>query len=398
MRRFAWLTPLLLCALACGEEDAALQGFVVAPAGLEEQWKLLPHRLSYLDLRLRSPGGGKGWRLSARNDGGPWGAIDSTSFRMDYRVATAPALKAINGEAALEIPAGAESASQAVSVPVPPGSMTAVPLLRGLLLNTNGYVTPPDWKTSYDPAHGFTSAGLAVRLTDVVMQGGNLGFKVAVRNKFAPCDRHDASKKDDMNGAMKKAKVWITVAYTVLFLPPGALATTGSQTHHISYADYGASAPAVKQPSLAERTLKLKGTAGLSRAMVGLRGFDFTSNDDTKPVAGCAVKAKAECKGTGRYIRTLRARAALASMDSASGEAQVTLDLMFANKAADSMGSVETGTMCVQATGDVALIQLPDDAWISPERKAEVSELKSGDQVEQEINMCQGLPANVVCP
>ena len=249
-----------------------------------------------------------------------------------------------------------------------------------------------------DPAHGFTSSGLGVRLRNASFSGGVATFTAEVNNSLSPCDRFDASKKDDMNGAMKKADTWITVAYSVLFLPAGSTVTPGSGQHSLSYAEYGVAAPAVKQPALAERTVTIKGKPGASQALVGLQGFDFISNSSSKLVAGCTVKQLADCKGTGRYIRTVRARASLGSMDKTTGEAKVELDLIFANKTSSGMGAIEKGSMCVQASGDVVLIQLPDGARVSAGKKAELKEIKSGVQGEAAVDVCGVLPGGVDCP
>ncbi len=398
MRKWFPCIVLLLLLCACGEDDAAMPDYAVVPSGLEEQWKLLPHRFSHLDLRLLPAAGAKGWRLTVRNDGGPWGAIDNTSFRLDYRVASAVGLSMKHGEVKIRIPAGASSASQKVTVTGPPAAASSAPVLRGLLLSTYDYAAPPPCKDSYDPAHGFTSSGLGVRLRNASFSGGVATFTAEVNNSLSPCDRFDASKKDDMNGAMKKADTWITVAYSVLFLPAGSTVTPGSGQHSLSYAEYGVAAPAVKQPALAERTVTIKGKPGASQALVGLQGFDFISNSSSKLVAGCTVKQLADCKGTGRYIRTVRARASLGSMDKTTGEAKVELDLMFANKTSSGMGAIEKGSMCVQASGDVVLIQLPDGARVSAGKKAELKEIKSGVQGEAAVDVCGVLPGGVDCP
>ena len=358
----------------CGDEDPPAMGTAVIPAGLEQQWKLLPHRLSRLEIQLLAAP----YRLATQNDGGPFGAVDRTTARLDHQTLTAPGLTVTHGEVKLEIPAGKTGASKQISVPLS-GDGAAAPLLRGLLLSTNDYASPPAWKDRYDPAQGFTSAGLAVRLQQVNKAASALTFTVAVENRQAPCDRDDASKKDDMNGVIPMASSWITVAYSVVQIPGGA-ATSGTHSYAIKYPEFGVAAGAVSVPSLASRSFQMGGQPGLAHAVVGLQGFRFISNDSANPVAGCTDKRKTGTKGPGRYIRTLRARAVLTSLDSATGKAQVELDLMLANKAAATMGGVETGSMCVKAEADVTLLQLPASAALGGVRKTELKEIKSGER------------------
>lgn len=348
-------------------------GRAVIAAGLEQQWKLLPHRLSRLEVRmLVAP-----YRLASQNDGGPFGALDKTTGRLDHQTLTAPGLTVTHGEVKLEISAGKTGTSKQVSVPLS-GDGAAAPLLRGLLLSTNDYASPPTWKDRYDPAQGFTSAGLAVRLQQIKKAAGALTFTVAVENHQAPCDRDDASIKDDMNGVIPLARSWITVAYSVVQIPGGA-AISGTHSYAIKYPDFGAAAGAVSVPSLAARSFQMGGQPGLAHAAVALQGFRFISNDSANPMAGCTDLRKAGTKGPGRYIRTLRARAKLTSHDSTTGKVQVELDLMLANKAAATMGGVETGSMCVKAEADVALLQLPAGATLGGARVTELKEIMSGE-------------------
>ena len=372
------LLALLPFTLSCGEEDTTAEemGTAIIPSGLEQQWKLLPHRFSHLELRLLS----EPYRLATRNDGGPFGAVDRAAGGLWHRTVKSPGLKVTHGQVKLEIQPGMHSATKGVAVPLEADSSAAVAVvLRGLLLSTNDYPTPPAWKSSYDPANGFTSAGLGVRLKNPIRQVGRYSFDVQVTNRLSPCDRDDASKQDDMNGVIPRASSWITVEYSVVEVPGGS-ATAGSSFQDISYPDFGALAAPVKVPSLAARTITLQGKPGLASALVGLAGFEFESNTSSTTGAACTDKRKTGTKGPGRYIRTVRARGLMTSYDRKTGEARAELDLMFANKAAAGMGGVETGSMCVKATGDLVLVQLPSGATMDTVKKTGATDLKSGER------------------
>jgi len=368
----------LLLIMACGEEEDTTLPLAdaVILSGLEQEWDLVPHRFSHLELRLLT----NPYRLATRNDGGPFGAVDKAAGRLWHQTVKAPGLKVTPGQVKIEIPAGKTSATKVVNLPLFADSSAAVAVvLRGLLLSTNDYATPPAWMSTYDPALGFTSGGLGVRFMKPIRQVGRYSFVVEATNRLAICDRDDASKKDDMNGAIPKASSWITVEYSVVEVPGGE-ATTGTHSYAIKYPDFGASAAAVSVPDAAGRTLTIQGKPDFSSAIVGLTGFDFISNDAKNPIAGCTDKRKTGTKGPGRYIRTVRAQGSMSSYDAKSGKAKVELDLMFANKAAATMGGVETGSMCVKATGDLVLLQLPSGATAGSIKKTGVTELKSGER------------------
>ena len=109
------------------------------------------------------------------------------------------------------------------------------------------------------------------------------------------------------------------------------------------------------------------------------------------------AEAAGKVKGAGRYIRTIRARAKLASYDAATGAGAVALDLMFTNDAPDGFKAMEAGSMCVRARGDAVLLQF-DGVTALRDRQVKLSGLKGGERKEQKVDVCQALPAGIPCP
>lgn len=384
------LALLLLVLPACGEQQPS--GAVVLTHGLEQQWKLLPHRHSRVELRLLPPAAGLSWRVASRNDGGAFGLIDSATSRLHHTLLTGHGFAAVHGELTVRIPAGKTTQTRAVSLPDAPLALEdagweAVPLLRGFELSSNSYTSPPAWSDRYDPAQGFTSAGLGVQLGGAARTAGSVTFNVTVANRPSPCDRHDASKKDDMNGVIPLADTWITVHYTVLALPRGR-ATAGELTTFVNYPTFASDGKHVSIPLLAQRTITIQGRPGQPGALAALQGFDLLSNDAQKKDPACPVKQAPTCKGPGRYIRSLAARAELLSHDRSSGQARVAFHLRLDNDAPDGFKAFEAGTMCVRATGRAVLIQPGGEATVHGPLTTEVSGLQSG--VRTVVELVQG--------
>jgi hypothetical protein len=186
------------------------------------------------------------------------------------------------------------------------------------------------------------------------------------------------------------------VDYSVIYLPAGQ-ATSGSASYFLNYSEFAKDGKHVTAPAESARTLKLQGKPGPAVAIAALQGFDLLSNDAKDKDPACAVKAAAKVKGAGRYIRTIRARAKLASYDAASGAGKVVLDLMFSNDAPDGFKAMEAGSMCVRARGDAVLLQL-DGVTVLRDRQVKLSGLKGGERKEKRLDVCAALPAGIGCP
>ena len=396
------MPTLLLAAVACSdpEEEPGTPRYALLVNGLEQQWKLLPHRLSQSEARLTPPAGGAGWVMSAQNDGGPFGTIDESAATLDYALLHGAGLKVTHGSVKVQIPAGKSQQQQQVTLTEadpPDAALVAVPLLRGFKYSSNDYATAPSWAASrYDPVKGFTSAGFGMAVGQATRAGGETSFAVTVTSRLAPCDRHDASIKDDMNGVIPLASSWITVDYSVIYLPPGRV-TAGSLSYFLNYSEYAKDGSHMSQPVEAKRTLTLTGQAGPAAALAALQGFDLLSNNAKDKDPACVVKNAAKVSGPGRYIRTIRARARLTSYDAASGAGKVVLELLLSNDAPDGFKAMEAGSMCVRARGEAVLLQL-DQARVLRDRGATLEGLKGGERKQQALDFCKLLPAEVLCP
>jgi|GEM_PF-5186513 hypothetical protein len=398
---FAPVGMLLGACSSDGEDPPATPTYGVIASGIESDWKLIPHRFSELKAMLVPPAGEKGWEMVAQDAGGSFGAIDKPFIAVDYSAFSATGWRVQHGEKLVEIPAGSSSKTVAVEVTGAVAPQTsdekAVMVLRGFYLSTNQYDTPPTWVDSYDPALGYTSAGFGIRLHDIQESTDSVKFSATVNNRLAPCDRDDATKGDDMNGAIPNAKTWVTVFYSV-YTFKDAVYTAGHKEYFVNYEDYSLDGEQTSRPSDAERKLTIKGQAGLPVGFVGLQGFDFISNSATDKDPGCEIKAADECEGTGRYIRTMRARAKDLSYDQTKGEGVVDVDLLFVNEAVDGFNQFEKGGMCVNAQADVVLIQFKDGALLESKR-AETAEGFDSDEVEEvPLDLCGRVPTEVSCP
>ena len=396
------MPTLLLAAVACSdpEEEPGTPRYALLVNGLEQQWKLLPHRLSQSEVRLTPPVGAAGWVMSAQNDGGPFGVIDSSSARLDYTLLHGQGFHVVHGSLKLQIPAGKSQHTQQVSLPETDPQLSEgvvpVPVLRGFAYSSNDYTSAPSWASRYDPARGFTSAGFGMRVHDATRAGGATTFSVTAVSRLAACDRADAANKDDMNGVIPLASSWITVDYSVIYLPPGRV-TAGSLSYFLNYSEYAKDGSHMSQPVEAKRTLTLTGQAGPAAALAALQGFDLLSNNAKDKDPACVVKNAAKVSGPGRYIRTIRARARLTSYDAASGAGKVVLELLLSNDAPDGFKAMEAGSMCVRARGEAVLLQL-DQARVLRDRGATLEGLKGGERKQQALDFCKLLPAEVLCP
>ena len=399
-RRLGCSAALLLALLGCSDEEESSPSYALLVNGMEQQWKLLPHRLSLSELRLTPPAGAAGWVLSAQNNGGPFGTIDESSATVDHALLYGDGIKVVHGSVKLQIAAGKSSQEQQVTRSEDglqlDDDMVAVPLLRGFRFSSNDYAAVPTWASRYDPANGFTSTGLGMRLSGASRAAGVTSFRVTAVSRLAACDRDDASNKDDMNGVVPLASSWLTVDYSVIYLPAGRV-TAGSLSFFLNYSQYAKDGVHMTGPTEAQRTLTLKGQPGPAAAVAALQGFDLLSNDAKEKDPACVVNKAAKVSGPGRYVRTVRARARLKSYAAATGSGQVVLDLLLSNDAPDGFKAMEAGSMCVRARGEAVLLQL-DRATALRDQQARLAGLKGGERKEQALDFCKLLPAEIACP
>ncbi|MCC6747058.1 MAG: hypothetical protein IT371_05320 [Deltaproteobacteria bacterium] len=388
---------LLAACSADGADNEA--GYVALPHGFELAWKLLPHRLSRAELRLLPPTGAAPPQLATQQNGGSFGAIDRYGAQLDYALLVADGLRVAHGTTTLELAPGQTDADAEVTVGLPShapaGPVFAV--LRGFRISTADYATPPPWNDRYDPAQGYTTTGLALRLGPARHEAERAHFTVHASFRLAPCDRSDPARQDDMNGTIPLARRWITVEHTLVALAEGQL-TRGAHGYFSSYPAFAQNGVHVVDPPPRERSETLRGAPGWPRALALLQGFDFRINDPGDKAASCTIQQREECAGPGRYLRTLRARVVGRSYDATSGLAQLEHDHAFHNDAPDGSKLLEEGNVCGRLRAETLLLQLPATARLREGLAARASDLKSGERTTSPVEVCRELPAPAPCP
>lgn len=361
---------------------------VLVPAGFATDWAQLPHRLSSYEVTLEHGDDPDAASLVARNDGGPWGAIESSSARYHVEAVSSPWLRAATGSVLVELPPGTGDEGVGVALELDAASLgdaeTLVALVRGINIETNLYEEPPAFATDpdlpYDPADGFTTQGFGVALGDVGRDGGTVTVPVRVRNLLGIADR------GDMNAAIPQATTWVRVDVTVLGALGDAAVATGDVTYDLGNADYGSNT-VVEHASAAQQRVAIQGEAGRASAVFGVQGFDLWLNVDGMHASDCVVvqddiNAWSEpISGPGRYVRDVTMWLGDASYDADAGTGTASFDLHLSNRSAVK----EIGNICLRATGTAAMLQFADP---SPERcrhDLAIDDMTSGDTSRLEL-------------
>jgi hypothetical protein len=341
------------CTASGGVETA-----VVVTTGLQMNWEVLPHRPSRFEATAEPLGSSSDFKVTFQNDGGSFGSIDSPVGELEYQRVRSADLRAVFGSREIEIDAGQTSASAQVVVEGARSGEMALAVLRGFRLSSDEYGTPPSFSAVYDPALGWTTQGFGVVLELGEATSSATTLTLTVTNRWAACDRGDPTKQDDMNGTVAQAKAWLRVDYTVLFLREGRT-TRSEKSYFVSYSSYGVKGMHATVPAAAERKAVIKGDPGSGVGFLAITGFDFLSNDPLEKDPNCEIKAKPECVGPGRYLRTMRGRLGSPVVDSTTGEGTADVDLFFSNDSPDDSKPLEEGSMCVRARMNLVLVQLP---------------------------------------
>ncbi len=341
---------------------------VLVPAGFATDWAQLPHRLSSYEVTLEHGDDPDAASLVAQNNGGPWGAIESSSARYHVEAIRSPWLRAATGSMLVELPPGTGDEGVSVALELDAASLgdaeTLVALVRGVSIETNLYDEPPAFASDpdlpYDPADGFTTQGFGVVLGDVSRNGDTVSVPVRARNLLGIADR------GDMNAAIPQATSWLRVDVTVIGALGDAALATDDVTYDLGNAGYGSNTVVEHADADAQRIV-LQGTPGLPSAVFGVQGFDLWLKVDGMHADDCVVvqdeiNAWSEpISGPGRYVRDVTAWLGGASYDPATGTGTDSLDLHLSNRSAVK----EIGNICLRASGTAAMLQFADPA---PER------------------------------
>jgi len=373
--------------------------------GMSARWELLPHRLSVWEMTLHPLDEDRA-TLAVRNDGGPWGAVDTGEFDYDLAVWRSTHLATLTATVQVAIPPCPDGNPDSSCVPFEASTTVSaeagelahatalVAWIGGLSLSTDEYGEPPtfasDPELPYDPSHGYTTQGLGVSLGQPELvpgatdggQGPTVVVPVRVRNLLGPADRAD------MNAAMPLATTWITVQVLIVGgMGAGAAVTEAEVAYTISEATYGKDTVHEHAPAEQQRVL-LEGAPGVAAGVVGLRAFDFWLNVPAHHDPACEVVNEPHnfqgdpVSGPGRYVRDLTVRLLEPSYDPANGRAEVLVDLFLSN----SSTFLEVGNLCLRAEGGVSMLQIDDLAAQLVHASRWSVQAPSGELVETELS------------
>jgi hypothetical protein len=390
---------LTLCFLTgCSSDDATPASKphrVLVSTELTTRWKLLPHRVSLLEIASLPHPESDSVALVGQNEGGSFAIFDEVVNRQAFTLYQSSALRAVEASVQIEIPGPGStlpedfvaSGDARVAAGALGKSEALVALVRGFRLSTNEYATPPPFASDpdlpYDPAQGFTTQGIGIQLGSPTLDGDDVVVPVSVRNSLGPADR------PDMNAAMPKASSWVRVDLVVVGAPGASSAAyRGEASYTLSTASYGKN---TEHPhaDAASQLVTVSGTPGLSAGLLGISGFDIWLNAPGHIDPDCAVVQdpinawKEPVSGPGRYLTELSVRLLDPSYEPQTGSGSARVDLYLSNRSTVK----EVGNLCLGMRGEVSLLQLDasvDDSAIPAAELAltpgEVSETSIGLQ------------------
>lgn len=315
------LTSLVSCSGGSGDryDPDACTSFIL-PTSFGLGWRNVNHRVSLWQMRLEpgpDEGGCPADALDVAFIGGDFstGAVMSDTPRYDFgfqRVdAGAPAVLGA-ARKRIEMIIGPEGIAEGtVTLSREDLSLTGyeriLAFVEGLRLATD-IEQGPEYPDNYDPAHGYTSRGLGVRVG--VEDAGESADAAAdvVKLEYRVRFQHGTSDRKDMNEAMVHAITAasldvLLVGYTGLQVLEGGVDYTVSSPMPVPLEDVPSVHAAVE-----DTRVSLTGPQGPFRGLYGLTGFDF-------------FLEPGEEEGAGYYLRDLVVDLALDDYDSVSGQA-----------------------------------------------------------------------------
>lgn len=364
-------TDAATAGVAEASDIAVLEEPQVVPlvTGLRSIWDSFPHRFSLYEMAFApAEDPTAGGAVTVRNDGGPWGAVDATTFEVGIDVWRTTHLAAAFTSVELEIPPGSEDdgvmfrvrGKASVAAAALDGASERVALIRGWRLSTADYSEPPSFQSDaqlpYEPIDGFTTQGLGISLGEPTLVGDTVEVEVVARHSLGLSDR------EDMNAAIPQATSWIRVDMVVLgVFGSGAGVERGTTDYFIGSDDYGADTVYEHATAEAQR-IELSGVPGSANALFGVTAFDLWLNVEARHDPSCVVIQDEtnswgqEISGPGRYVRELVVGIGETSYDRTSGAGVAQLDLLLTNTSI----AKEVGNICLGAEGEVAMVQFDD--------------------------------------
>ncbi|MDP8254921.1 MAG: hypothetical protein P9M14_04170 [Candidatus Alcyoniella australis] len=316
----------------------------VVTSGLGYGWERLNHRLSLWRITpefggLCPPKVPDDASLGMAVVGGSFttGTLfrDNPWFDYDYFSVDSPQVRFIPGRAVLYVTGPEFITEEQLQIQLPDlGEFvpsTAVALVQGMEIYTGVEQSDPEFPADYDPALGYTSKGLGIRLSRPELTNGRATFDVRVRCQAAVADR------DDMNAAVPHSTTRMVVDYLLVLIDQGA-AIEQSHGYTLHYDKPKLlREQQIDHATAEQRRVELQGTPGLQTAFIGLAGFNWKLFEGAR----------------GDYLRALSCRARLAQYDPASGLAVVDLDGY-----ASHASIIAYESMVNDFSADVVLVQL----------------------------------------
>jgi hypothetical protein len=362
MRRLFVIVALVV--LGCGNAEAPeaptpdpdATPCALITTGLGLRWEKLNHRVSWMRLAPVEDGCDVGAVLDAAFIGGDFSTGEvMTDTPVLYYAGTelaAPGIIGVfTGSESLSITAPIEDAHTSVSLDFSEAHLSGfdeyVVLIDGFDLRTDvpQFEQYPD--NGYDPAHGYTTRGHGVEVSEPDVGDEGLSFVIRFRAAWGPSDR------DDMNAALAHATVLGEVHYKVLGITGGAV-TTVENAYRL---EYEPPVPLEEQTIAPAATEDIQVTAAVESDLPvlipGWRSFDLRLDPD----------GDADPDGGGPIGYYLRGWSVEARVVEHAGE---TATLAISGYASNASGFIAYYPLIVDFQAEVALIQLPAPASASP--------------------------------
>lgn len=221
-------------------------------SGYHYEWEELSHRIALVHTELHEDATSTMGMI-----GGDWSTGDLFSdallFRMHQQHVSDPYFRAINGSSSIVLDADAE---QTMTIPLEDDVVGIA--LQGFRINTD-VEQSADYPVDYNPAHGYTSAGISCAIApDFDQQTANISVQV----DWGPQDR------SVMNEAMLHAKSEVTVYWAQIKNKTEPTTQILGITESLPY-----------EPPFSEHDIPVQEIEHESNSVVGIRSFSLTLAD-----------------------------------------------------------------------------------------------------------------------
>jgi len=358
MRPLAALCLLVGTAFGCGDgggaggptPDPAATPCAVVTTGMGLRWEKLNHRVSWMRLAPVQEGCQVPSNLDVAFIGGDFTTGDVMMdvpelFYAATGLSGAGSVGAHAGSVTFTLTAPDEEATGLVDVDLVlarlTGFTTYVVLVTGFEIRTDVPQTDAYPDNGYDPAHGYTTRGHGVGVSEPVVSGDDLTFTARLRVAWGPSDR------EDMNEALAYATAEGVVHYLVLGITGGAVSSV-ENGYRLAY---DPPVPLIEQviapPATEDIRVDVPVDPALPVLVPGWRSFDLRLDPDGTAASDAGGPV-------GYYLRGWSVDAKV--VDHRSDEA--TLEI--SGYASNASGFIAYYPLVMDFQGMVTLIQLPE--------------------------------------